>query len=35
MLHRDIDRLQLTAGNAVQVNLPPGGLRVFQARTGP
>ena len=35
MLHRDIDRLQLTAGNAVQVNLPPGSLRVFQARTGP
>jgi len=35
MLHRDIDRLQLTAGNPVQVNLPPGGLRVFQARTGP
>jgi len=24
MLHRDIDRLQLTAGNAVQVTLPPG-----------
>ena len=35
MLHRDIDRLQVTAGNAVQVNLPPGSLRVFQARTGP
>jgi ABC-type sulfate/molybdate transport systems ATPase subunit len=35
MLHRDIDRLQLTAGNPVQVNLPPGGLRVFQIRTRP
>jgi ABC-type Fe3+/spermidine/putrescine transport system ATPase subunit len=35
MLHRDIDRLQLTTGNAVQVNLPPGSLRTFQARTGP
>jgi ABC-type Fe3+/spermidine/putrescine transport system ATPase subunit len=35
MLHRDIDRLQLTAGIPVQVKLPPGSLRVFQARTGP
>jgi ABC-type Fe3+/spermidine/putrescine transport system ATPase subunit len=35
MLHRDIDRLQLTAGNPVQVNLPPGSLRIFQTRTGP
>ena len=35
MLHRDIDRLQLTAGNPVQVNLPPGSLRVFQTRTRP
>ena len=35
MLHRDIDRLQLTAGNTVQVNLPPGSLRVFQIRTRP
>jgi molybdate/tungstate transport system ATP-binding protein len=32
MLHRDIDRLRLTAGGPVEVNLPPGGLRVFQAR---
>jgi hypothetical protein len=29
MLHRDINRLQLTAGNPVQVHMPPGGLRVF------
>jgi ABC-type Fe3+/spermidine/putrescine transport system ATPase subunit len=35
MLHRDIDRLQLTAGNPVQVNMPPDSLRVFQARGGP
>lgn len=35
MLRRDIDRLQLTAGKAVQVNLPPGSLRIFQTRTGP
>lgn len=35
MLHRDIDRLQLTAGNPAQVNLPPGSLRIFQDRTGP
>ena len=35
MLHRDIDRLQLAAGKVVQVNLPPGSLRIFQARTGP
>ena len=31
MLHRDIDRLQLTAGDPVQVSLPPGSLRVFPA----
>ena len=31
MLHRDVDRLQLTAGNPVQVNLPPDGLRIFQS----
>ena len=35
MLHRDIERLQLTAGNPVQVSLPPGSLRIFQTRTGP
>ena len=35
MLHRDIDRLQLTAGGPVQVNLRPGSLRVFRARTAP
>ena len=35
MLHRDIDRLQLTNGTPVQVNLPPGSLRIFQARTEP
>jgi ABC-type Fe3+/spermidine/putrescine transport system ATPase subunit len=32
MLHRDIHRVQLTAGKAVQVNLPPGSLRIFQTR---
>jgi ABC-type Fe3+/spermidine/putrescine transport system ATPase subunit len=31
MLHRDIDRLQLTVGEAIAVNLPPGSLRLFQA----
>ena len=35
MLHRDIDRLQLTAGHPVQVNLPPGSLRVFRIRARP
>lgn len=35
MLHRDIDRLQLMAGNPVQVSMPPGSLLVFQTRTGP
>jgi ABC-type Fe3+/spermidine/putrescine transport system ATPase subunit len=34
MLHRDINRLQLTAGHPVQVNMPPGGLRVFRAKDG-
>ena len=34
MLHRDIDRLQLTAGNPVQVSLPPGSLRIFQTGAG-
>jgi ABC-type Fe3+/spermidine/putrescine transport system ATPase subunit len=31
MLHRDIDRLRLTAGDAIAVTLPPGSLRIFQA----
>lgn len=35
MLHRDIERLQLMAGIPVQVNLPPGSLRVFRPRTEP
>jgi ABC-type Fe3+/spermidine/putrescine transport system ATPase subunit len=35
MLHRDIGHLQLTAGNPVQVTMPPGSLRVFRARTEP
>jgi ABC-type Fe3+/spermidine/putrescine transport system ATPase subunit len=35
MLHRDLDRLHVAAGNPVQVNLPPGSLRIFQTRTGP
>jgi ABC-type Fe3+/spermidine/putrescine transport system ATPase subunit len=35
MLHRDINCLQLTAGHPVQVNMPPGGLRVFRIRTEP
>jgi ABC-type sulfate/molybdate transport systems ATPase subunit len=33
MFHRDIDRLRLTAGNTVRINLPPGSFRIFQART--
>ena len=33
MLHRDIDHLELTPGNPVQVHLPPGSLRTFQTRT--
>jgi ABC-type Fe3+/spermidine/putrescine transport system ATPase subunit len=32
MLHRDIDRLRLTAGDPVQVSLPPDSLRIFQTR---
>jgi len=35
MLHRDIHRLHLMAGNPVQVDMPPGSLLVFPARTGP
>jgi molybdate/tungstate transport system ATP-binding protein len=35
MLHRDIGRLQLTAGNPVLVTIPPGSLRVFRTRTEP
>jgi ABC-type Fe3+/spermidine/putrescine transport system ATPase subunit len=31
-LHRDLDRLQLTRGQRVQVSLPQGSLRLFQAR---
>ena len=34
MLHRDLDRLQLTAGSPVQASLPPGSFRVFRDRTG-
>jgi hypothetical protein len=32
MLHRDIDHLQLTTGDRVQVSLPLASLRIFQAR---
>jgi ABC-type Fe3+/spermidine/putrescine transport system ATPase subunit len=32
LLHRDIDRLQLTAGEPVQADLPPHSLRIFQTR---
>jgi len=35
MLHRDLDRLHVAAGNPVQVNLPVGSLRIFQTGTGP
>jgi ABC-type Fe3+/spermidine/putrescine transport system ATPase subunit len=35
MLHRDIDRLQLTAGKPVQASLPPGSLRIFPIRAEP
>ena len=35
MLHRDIDRLHLTTGEATQVHLRPDSLRIFPARTGP
>ena len=31
LLHRDIDRLQLTVGDAITVTLPAGSLRIFQA----
>jgi ABC-type Fe3+/spermidine/putrescine transport system ATPase subunit len=31
MLHREIDHLQLTAGDVTQARLPPGSVRVFQA----
>ena len=30
MLHRDIDRLQLTPGRPIQVGLPPDSLRIYQ-----
>jgi ABC-type Fe3+/spermidine/putrescine transport system ATPase subunit len=32
MLRRDIDRLHLTVGDPVRVNLPPDSLRIFQTR---
>jgi ABC-type Fe3+/spermidine/putrescine transport system ATPase subunit len=32
MLHRDIDQIRLTTGDLIQVNLPPGSLRIFKAR---
>jgi ABC-type Fe3+/spermidine/putrescine transport system ATPase subunit len=32
MLHREIGRLRLDAGDPVQVSLPPGNLRIFQTR---
>lgn len=35
MLHRDVNHLQLTAGNPVQVTMPAGSLRVFPARAEP
>ena len=35
MLHRDIDRLRLTAGDPVQVSLPPDSLRIFQTSPDP
>jgi len=31
LLHRDIDRLQLTVGDAITVTLPPGSLRIFSS----
>ncbi len=31
MLHRDVERLRLRAGDPVQVNLPPGSLRIFHS----
>jgi ABC-type Fe3+/spermidine/putrescine transport system ATPase subunit len=35
MFHRDIDRLRLTAGNPVQIDLPPGSFRIFQTHKEP
>jgi ABC-type Fe3+/spermidine/putrescine transport system ATPase subunit len=35
MLHRDINRLHLAAGDPVQAHLPPGSLRIFPARPEP
>jgi ABC-type Fe3+/spermidine/putrescine transport system ATPase subunit len=35
MLHRDINRLHLAVGDALQVHLPPGSLRIFQTRPEP
>lgn len=35
MFHRDISRLQLTAGTSVQAKFPQGSLRIFQTRTNP
>jgi molybdate/tungstate transport system ATP-binding protein len=32
ILHRDLDRLQLTTGQRIQASLLPGSLRLFQAR---
>ena len=32
MLHRNIDQIRLTIGDLIQVNLPPGSLRIFKAR---
>jgi ABC-type sulfate/molybdate transport systems ATPase subunit len=32
MFHRDVDGLHLAAGNTVNINLPPGSFRIFQAR---
>lgn len=34
MLHRDINRLHLAAGDPVRAHLPPGSLRIFQTRPG-
>lgn len=35
MLHRDIERLRLTVGDLIHVNLPPSSLRIFQTRGTP
>jgi ABC-type Fe3+/spermidine/putrescine transport system ATPase subunit len=32
MLHRDIGHLRLTAGDLIEVHLPPGSFRIFTAR---